>query len=62
MPQYLPAGLTQYVFNSYLTKAPPYHVTTDDVTEQALRVAVSYLWPSDYPRPRTEHRCHVEAI
>ena len=43
MPKYLPAGLTQYVLNSYSTKSPPYHVTTDDVTEQPLRLAVSHI-------------------
>ena len=44
MPQYLPAGFTQYVLNGYSTKSPPYHVTTDNVTEQPLRLAVSHIY------------------
>ena len=32
MPQYLPAGLTQYVFINFPKKSPPYHVTQDDVS------------------------------
>lgn len=43
MPRYLPAGLTQYVLNSYTSKAPPYHVTTDDVEADAERIEVERI-------------------
>ena len=32
MPQYLPAGLTQYVLNIFSKTSTPYHVTQDDVS------------------------------
>ena len=38
MPKYLPAELTQYVFNNFPNKSPPYHVTQDDVSAPLQRL------------------------
>ena len=38
MPKYLPAELTQYVFNNFSKKSLIYHVTQDDVLAQRLNV------------------------
>ena len=43
MPQYLPAGLTQYVLNKHSEKSPPYHVTHDDIAEHFERVEVDKI-------------------
>ena len=40
MPKYLPAGLTQYVLNSFPKKSPPYHVTQDEVSAPLQRLEV----------------------
>ena len=32
MPKYLPAGLTQYVLNTFSKRSPPYHATQDNVS------------------------------
>ena len=43
MPRFLPAGLTQYVLNNFTTKAPPYHVTMDDVSAPLERLEVDHI-------------------
>ena len=43
MPKYLPAGLTQYVFNNFSKKSPPYHVTQDDVSTPLQRLEVDQI-------------------
>ena len=43
MPKYLPAGLTQYVLNSFSKKSPPYHLTQDDVSAPLQRLEVEKI-------------------
>ena len=42
MPEYLPAGLTQYVLN-IINKSPPYHVTQGDVSTPLQRLEVEKI-------------------
>ena len=43
MPKYLPAGLTQYVLNSFSKKCPPHHVIPDDVSTPLQRLEVEKI-------------------
>ena len=43
LPKYLPAGLTQYVFNNFSKKPLPYHVTQDDVSAPVQRLEVEKI-------------------
>ena len=43
LPKYLPAGLTQYVLNSFSKKFPPYHVTQDKVSAPLQRLEVKKI-------------------
>ena len=38
MPDYLPAGLMEYVLNNVSKNSPPYHVTQDDVSTPLQRL------------------------
>ena len=38
MTEYLPAGLTQYVLNTFSKTSPPYHVSQDDVSTPLQRL------------------------
>ena len=42
-PEYLPAGLIQYVLNNFSKKSPPYHVTQDDVSAPLERLEVEKI-------------------
>ena len=41
LPQYHPAGLTQYALNNYTNKSPPFHVTADDVSVSVYNSAIT---------------------
>ena len=43
MPNFLPAGRTQYVLNNFSKKPPPYHVTRDDVSAPRERLEVEKI-------------------
>ena len=43
MPKYLPAGLTQYVFNNFSKKSTPHQVTQDDVSTPFQPVSYTHL-------------------
>ena len=43
MPNYLPAGLTQYLLNNFPVKSTPYHVTQDDVSAPLQRLEVEKI-------------------
>ena len=43
MSKYLPDELTQYVFNTFTKKFPPYHVTQDDVSAPLQRLEVERM-------------------
>ena len=48
MPRHLAIGLTQDVLHAFGTKAPPYHVTTNDVFTPPILIGVSKM---------TGHQC-----
>ena len=48
MPRHLPAGLTQYVLHAFVTRSPPYHVTTDDIATTPIFIDVAKI---------TGHQC-----
>ena len=48
IPRHLPAGLTQYVLHAFVTKSPPYLVTTDDVSTPPILIDVAKI---------TGHQC-----
>ena len=48
MPRHLPAGLIQYILQTFTTKSPPYHVTTDDVATPPILLDVAKI---------TGHQC-----
>ena len=43
MPNYLPAGLTQYVLHNFSKESLPYHVTQDDVSTPLQRLEVEQI-------------------
>ena len=43
MPQYLPAGLTQYVLNKFSKTSTPYHVTLDGISTPFQRLEVEQI-------------------
>ena len=43
IPQHLPAGLTQNVLHAFVTKSPPYHVTTDGVSTPPILIDVAKI-------------------
>ena len=54
MPKYLPAGLTQYVFNNVSKKSPPYHVTQDDVSTPLQWLEVEQITGHQSVRGRSD--------
>ena len=43
LPKHLPADLTKYVLNSFLTKSPPFHVTLDHISPPLERLEVEQV-------------------
>ena len=43
LPKHLPADLTKYVFDSFLTKSPPFHLTLDDILPPPERLEVEQI-------------------
>ena len=43
MPEYLPAGLTQYMLDDISKASPPYHVTQEDVSTPLQRLEVEQI-------------------
>ena len=44
LPRYLPAGLTQYLFNNYTKQSASFHVTADDVSVPVERSEVDKIF------------------
>lgn len=51
-PKHLPAGLTQYVLNNYTTKDPPYHITSEGVSEHIQHLDIAKLMGHQLVRGR----------